>query len=292
MNDYILRATAGNSVRAFVAVTTETVNEAFNIHQTSPVVTAALGRLLTAAAMMGATLKNENGILTLSIKSDGPLNGLIATSDSLSRVKGFAYNNNVELPLKANGKLDVSGAIGKGKLSVIMDTGMKEPYTGQIELVSGEIAEDLAAYFAESEQTPAAVALGVLVDTDWSVRQAGGYILQAMPGADDSVLARLEANAAALPAYTTLLERGLTAEDILSELTQGIGYEVSDIIPATYYCNCDRARVEKALISVGREELTKILNEDKQAELHCHFCNKKYLFNEDELRRLLEEAKE
>ena len=289
MKDGMIRATAaGGSLRLFVADATQTVNEAFHIHQTSPVVTAALGRLLTAAAMMGAMLKNETDIVTLTVKGNGPLGGVMVTSDSLSRVKGYPFNPRVDIPLKPNGKLDVSGAVGVGVLQVAKDVGLKEPYTGQIELVSGEIAEDLAQYFALSEQTPTAVALGVLVDVDYQVKQAGGYMVQALPGASDDTLAALEGRLAKLPPVTQLMEEGRSPQDILALITEGMDCVVNDTIPIGYYCNCNRDRVEKALVSLGRKELEMILAEDKLATLHCHFCNTDYHFDEAQLRAILE----
>ncbi len=290
MNDYILSGTIGGYARAYISVTTETVNKAFEIHQTSPVASAALGRMLTAAAIMGSMLKNETDLVTLIVKGDGPLQGVVATADSKARVKGYAYENDVDYPLNENGKLDVGGAIGSGYLNVIRDIGLREPYSGQIELVSGEIAEDLTHYFAVSEQVPSVVALGVLVDRDLSIKNSGGFILQLMPGAPDEFIEHLEASITQMESVTTILENGLSPYDILHRLANGLEYEPNETIPVEYYCNCDKARVTKALVSVGREELTDILENDKQAQLHCHFCGKDYFFDERELREILDEA--
>jgi len=292
MTDIILRGTLGHDqIRFFIASTTHTVERARQIHQTSPVVSAALGRLLTAAAIMGSMLKNPSDIVTLSIKGDGPAGGLLATSDSLSRVKGYPFQSLVDLPLKPNRKLDVSGALGQGTLTVIKDIGLKEPYVGQVPLVSGEIGEDLTHYFAVSEQTPSAVALGVLVDRDYTIRQAGGFLLQTLPGADEEEVTRLEQVLAGLPSVTVLMDQGNSPEEIAALLAGGSDYEISDSVPVEYHCNCDRERVEKALISLGRQELKTILAEDGRAVLHCHFCNSDYAFERPDLERVLAEAK-
>ncbi len=291
MEDYIIRATAGNgSIRAFAAYTKKMVEDARKIHGTSPVATAALGRLLTAAAMMGCMLKSEKDLLTLQIKGDGPLRGIMATSDAKSNVKGYVYEPGASVPSKYPGKLDVSGAVGKGYLSVVKDIGMKEPYAGQIELVSGEIADDLTYYFTKSEQTPSSVGLGVLIDVDLSVKQAGGFLIQIMPDAQDGAIDLLEKNLQTLSPITKMLEDGLTPEAILETIFKGMELSVLEKTPTRFYCNCTRQRVEKALISIGLEELHKIADEDKEATLHCHFCNKEYHFDENELRALIREA--
>lgn len=287
-NDIILRGTFGNnSGRIFVANTHDTVNKAFEYHKTSPVMTAALGRTLTGAAMMGSMLKGENDLLTITVKGDGPGAGLTVTADSKARVKGYVYNPAVDMPLKPNGKLDVAGALGFGNMTVIKDLGLKEPYVGQIPLVSGEIAEDLTYYFAKSEQVPSAVALGVLVDRDYSVKQAGGFIIQMLPNAEDEMIDALEEKMRTLPSITQMLEQGMSCEDIMNETVGSFAPVVMDKIPVEYYCNCDRERVEKALVSVGRDELEDILKKDKQATLHCHFCNKDYHFSEEDIRKIL-----
>lgn len=291
MNDYLLKATAGNgSVRIFVATSKNIVAEAAKIHNTTPVATAALGRLLTASSIMGSMLKNEEDIMTLTIRGDGPIKGVVATSDFTANVKGYVFEPFIDIPLKENGKFDVSGAIGEGTLNVIKDTGLKEPYVGQVKLVSGEIAEDLTYYFAKSEQLPTVVSLGVLIDTDLSVKQAGGFIIQLLPFAEEGIICAIEEKLENLPSITTLLEQGNTPEDILEILLGEFDVKINEVIPISYYCNCSRKRVEKALISVGEMELLKIIEEDKKATLHCHFCGKDYNFGEDELRILLESA--
>lgn len=292
MSDYIVRATAGNgSIRAFAATTREMVQHAREIHHTSPVASAALGRLMTAAAMMGSMLKGEKDILTLQVRGEGPLQGMVVTSDSKAQVKGYVFNPNVEVPDLYPGKLNVSGAIGNGYMSIIKDIGMREPYAGRIELVTGEIAEDLTYYFAQSEQTPSAVGLGVLIETDTSIRRAGGFIIQLLPDATEEMITKLEAKLNAIPYVTDLLDMGQTPEGILQMILGDMDLKITDTIPATFYCNCTRERVEKALISIGKEELEKIIREDKKANLHCHFCSKEYDFTEEDLIRLLEEAK-
>lgn len=288
MSDYVVRATAFNgSIRAFAANTKETLETARKCHNTSPVVSAALGRLLTAGAIMGTMLKGEKDIVTLQIKGNGPLKGLVVTADSKGNVKGYPFEPVVEIPLKPNGKLDVSGAIGKGFLSVIKDIGLKEPYSGQLELVSGEIAEDLTYYFAKSEQTPSAVGLGVLVDIDRSIKQSGGFIIQIMPGADETLIKNLEENISNALSVTDMLEEGKSAEEILEFLIGKENITFTEKKEVRFYCNCSRERVEKALISIGREEIKKIIDEDKKATLHCHFCSKEYNFTEDDLNNIL-----
>ncbi len=292
MSDYIVRAMAGGgSIRAFAATTHDLVQKAREIHHTSPVVSAALGRMLTAAAIMGSMLKGDKDLVTLQIRGLGPLKGIVVSGDSRARVKGYVFNSNVEIPSKYPGKLDVSGAIGEGYMSVIKDIGLKEPYAGRIQLVSGEIAEDLTYYFAQSEQTPSAVGLGVLVDKDTSIKQAGGFIIQLMPDAPESMISALENKLNTVPYITNLLEDGKSPEDILELLLGDMELKIMDKVPAEFNCNCTKERVEKALISIGKEELEKLIYEDKKADLHCHFCSKEYHFTEEELKVLLESAK-
>lgn len=292
MSDYIVRAVAGNgSIRAFAATTRDLVQYAREIHHTSPVASAALGRMLTAGAMMGSMLKGEKDLITLQIRGEGPLQGIVVTGDSHAQVKGYVFNPNVEVPDLYPGKLNVSAAIGAGSLSVIKDIGMREPYIGRIDLVTGEIAEDLTYYFAQSEQTPSAVALGVLVDTDTSIRSAGGFIIQLLPDATEEMIEKLEQKLATIPYVSDLLDMGETPEGILQMILGDMDLKILDTVPTAFYCNCARERVEKALISIGKEELEKIIREDKKATLHCHFCGKEYDFTEAELTRLLEEAK-
>ncbi len=292
MNDYIVRAVAADSqIRAFAAVTTETVETARKDHNTSPVATAALGRLLTGGAMMGVMMKGENDILTLQIKGDGPINGITVTADSKGRVKGYVGNPQVLIPANSKGKLDVSGAVGNGILNVIKDMGLKEPYSGQVALQTGEIAEDLTYYFVVSEQVPSAVGLGVLMNKDNTVRQAGGFIVQVMPFAEESTIAKLEQNVQKIQSVTTLLEQGHTPESLLEQVLEGFDIEINDTIPTEFYCNCDKNRVEKALISIGRKELNELIQEGKEVELNCHFCNTNYVFSVEELKEILRKCK-
>ena len=291
MGDYIIRATAANdSIRAFAATTRETVQKARELHNTTPVASAALGRLLTAGAMMGIMLKGEKDLVTIQIKGDGPLEGEIVTADSKGRVKGYVFNPNVDIPPKSPTKLDVGGAVGKGFLTVIKDLGLKEPYVGKTELVSGEIAEDLTYYYAKSEQVASAISLGVLVDTDTNIKQAGGFIIQVMPGITEEILSRLESRINVVPYITELLSMGYTPESILNLILGDMDLQIIDKVPTEYYCGCSRERVEKALLAIGKDDLKKILEEDKKAELSCHFCNKVYNFDENDLKRLLAEA--
>ena len=291
MADYILRATAAQGqIRAFAATTRDLVETARAAHNTSPVATAALGRLLTGAAMMGVMMKGEDDLLTIKIQGDGPIEGLTVTADSKGNVKGYVFNPSVMLPPNAKGKLDVGGALGVGVLSVIKDIGLKEPYVGQTILVTGEIAEDLTYYFATSEQTPSSVALGVLMNKDNAVRQAGGFILQMMPGASEEVITRLEMKLKEITSVTQLLDVGNTPETILQYVLGDFGLEINDRIPAQFYCNCSKERVEKALISVGKKEIQDMISDGKPVEVNCHFCNKNYTFSVEELKGLLEKA--
>ena len=288
MKDYCLRATAANGqIRAFVASSKYLAGEAAAIHKTSPVASAALGRLLTACSVMGLMAGNESDLITVNIKGDGPIGGLVATSDGLGRVKGYVHNPDADIAAKPNGKLDVGGAVGSGSITVIKDLGLKEPYVGKLELVSGEIAEDIASYFAVSEQTPSVLSLGVLVDVDHSIKAAGGFLLQLLPGYNDDIIDSLEAKMAGFPAVTHLLNSGKTPEDILDALLGDFGYEITDNIPIEYYCNCNKDRVTGALIAVGAEDLAQIIEEDGKAEINCHFCSKKYHFDKDALLQIL-----
>ncbi|BEI61563.1 Hsp33 family molecular chaperone HslO [Blautia luti] len=292
MNDYIIRAIAANDqIRAFAAVTTETVEEARKDHNTSPVATAALGRLLTAGAMMGTMMKGDKDILTLQIKAGGPLEGITVTADSKGRVKGYVGNPNVCIPANSKGKLDVAGAVGVGFMNVIKDMGLKEPYVGQVALQTSEIAEDLTYYFATSEQVPSAVGLGVLMNKDNTVRQAGGFIVQLMPFAEESTIAKLEENVQKITSVTSLLEEGHTPESLLEKVLDGFDMEINEKIPTEFYCNCSRDRVEKALISIGRKELNEMIQEGKPIEMNCHFCNHNYEFTVEELKEILRKCK-
>ena len=292
MSDYIVRAIAANDqIRAFAAVTTETVETARQDHNTSPVATAALGRLLTAGAMMGTMMKGEKDILTLQIKAGGPLEGITVTADSKGRVKGYVGNPNVCIPANSKGKLDVAGAVGIGFMNVIKDMGLKEPYVGQVALQTSQIAEDLTYYFATSEQVPSAVGLGVLMNKDNTVRQAGGFIVQLMPFAEESTIAKLEENVQKITSVTNLLEEGHTPESLLDKVLEGFDVEINEKIPTKFYCNCSRERVEKALISIGRKELNEMIQEGKPIELNCHFCNHNYEFTVEELKEILRKCK-
>lgn len=292
MDDYIVRAVAADSqIRAFSAVTTHLVETARQHHNTSPVATAALGRLLTGGAMMGVMMKGEKDILTLQIKADGPLNGITVTADSKGRVKGYVGNPSAILPANAIGKLDVSGIVGNGILSVIKDMGLKEPYSGQVALQTGEIAEDLTYYFAVSEQVPSAVGLGVLMNKENTVRVSGGFIVQVMPFASEETISKLEANVQKIKSVTTLLDEGHTPESLLEQVLDGFDIEINDTMPVEFYCNCSKERVEKALISIGRKELNEMIQEGKEVELNCHFCNTNYTFNIEELKEILRRCK-
>lgn len=284
MSDYIIRATAANNqVRAFVATTKELVDKARELHKTTPVATAALGRLMTAASIMGSMLKNDKDLMTLQIKGDGPIGGITVTVDAKANVKGYVKNPDVNIPLKANGKLDVSGAIGQGTMQIIKDLGLKDPYIGQINLVSGEIAEDLTYYFASSEQIPSIVALGVLVDRDYSVRQSGGIIIQLLPDADEEIITMLENNLKKVTSITKMLEEGKSPKEILNIFLEGMEIEILDKIDTQFKCNCSKEKVEKALISIGRKDIQEIIEENEVTELKCHFCSKKYHFTIEEL---------
>ncbi len=290
--DYMIRATAADGfIRAFAATTRNTVETARQHHNTSPVATAALGRLMTAALMMGYDMKNDPDLLTIRINCDGPIGGLLVTADRAGHVKGYVHNPQVMLPPNAKGKLDVGGALDLGVLSVIRDTGLKEPYIGQTILVSGEIAEDLTYYFANSEQVPSSVALGVLMNKDNTVRQAGGFILQLMPGAPDEVIDRLEQKIGTLESMTAMLDKGMTPEDVLRLILGDMGLEINEKQGCSFYCGCSKQRLEQALISIGRKDLEEMIAEGKDIEMECHFCAKKYPFSVDELKVLLEKAK-
>lgn len=292
MKDYIVRATAaGSQIRAFAAVTRDVVETARKAHNTSPVATAALGRLLTAGAMMGVMMKGEKDILTLQVQGDGPLKGITVTADSRGRVKGYVGNPDVMLPPNARGKLDVAGAVGHGIINVIKDMGLKEPYSGQVALQTSEIAEDLTYYFAVSEQVPSAVGLGVLMNKDNTVRQAGGFIIQVMPFAEESTIAKLEENVQKIQSVTALLEEGHTAESLLEKVLEGFDIEITDRISTEFYCNCSKERVEKALISIGKKDLRELIQEGRPAELNCHFCNTNYVFSVEELKEILRRCK-
>ena len=284
MTDYLVRATAaGAQIRAFACTTRQVVETARKLHNTSPVVTAALGRLLTAGCMMGSMLKDERDILTLQVSADGPMKGMTVTADAAGCVKGYANCPDAILPANAAGKLDVASAVGHGILSVVKDMGLKEPYVGQTTLQTGEIAEDLTYYFATSEQVPSSVGLGVLMEKDNTVKQAGGFVIQLMPFAEEQVIGRLEENLKRVTSVTALLDAGNTPEQMLSVLLDGLEAEVTDKAPVQFACNCSKSRVEKALISLGKAELQDMIEEGKDIEVNCHFCNQNYVFSVEEL---------
>lgn len=287
MSDYMVRATAANSsIRAFAITSKELVEKAHKAHATSPVMTAALGRLLSGGAMMGSMMKGEKDLLTLQIQCSGPAKGITVTADFAGNVKGFAANPAVELPPNAQGKLDVGGALGLGVLSVIKDMGLKDPYVGQCELQTGEIAEDLTYYFAASEQIPSAVGLGVLVEKDGSVRHAGGFILQLMPFAEDAVIEQLEEHIRNMDTVTNMLERGLTPEGMLMEILGDFGLEITDTLPAAFSCDCSKDKVSRALSTISKKDLDSIINDGESIEVKCQFCNTAYSFEVEELKEI------
>ena len=291
MKDYIVRGmAAGNEIRFLAAYTRETVETARKTHNTSPVCSAALGRLLTGGALMGAMCKNEDDVLTIKVNGDGPAKSITVTADAKLNVKGLIYNNAVDLPLKSNGHLDVGGAVGRGTLVVIRDEGPGEPYVGQTELVSGEIGEDLTYYFAESEQIPTSVGLGVLVDRDLSIKHAGGFIIQLLPFATDETITKLENRLANIDSVTNYFDRGMTPEDmmrdILGEEVFGQDIIIEDTRDTQYKCNCSRERVTKALISIGKKELKSMIDDGEPVNLHCDFCNSDYEFTIPEIQEI------
>lgn len=292
MADYLVRATAADAqIRAFAVTSKELVEMARSRHDLSPVVTAGLGRLLTGAVMMGSMLKGEKDILTLQVAGDGPVRGLTVTADSKGNVKGYAQVPQAMMPPNAQGKLDVGGVIGNGYLNVIKDMGLKEPYSSQIELQTGEIGDDLTYYFAASEQVPSCVALGVLMERNNTVKQAGGFIIQLMPFAQEEVIQKLEEKLTTIQPVTTMLDEGNTPEQILELVLGDMGLEITDKMPVQFQCNCNKERVEKVLISLGKKELKDIIAEGKEVELNCHFCNTNYTFTVEELKEILHKAK-
>lgn len=292
MSDYIVRATAaGAQIRAFACTARGVAEEARRAHNTSPVVTAALGRLLCAGAMMGSMLKGEEDLLTLQVKGDGPVQGLMVTADAKGNVKGYANVPDVVLPANAAGKLDVGRAVGSGTLRVIRDMGLKEPYVGQTLLQTGEIAEDLTYYFATSEQVPSSVGLGVLMARDNTVKQAGGFILQLMPFAEEAVIGRLERNLSGITSVTSMLDAGNTPEQMLEQLLEGLDCEILESMPTAFCCNCDRKRIEKVLISLGRKEIRDMIEGGEEIEVNCQFCNKNYCFSVEDLTEIYKKSR-
>jgi len=289
MADYIVRATAANGyVRAFAATTRDTVEYARSIHNTSPVATAALGRLLTAGAIMGSMMKNEKDVLTLQIKCDGPIKSLTVTADMYANVKGYVGNPNVIIPANDKGKLDVASALDLGVLSVIKDIGLKEPYIGQTILVTSEIAEDLTYYYATSEQTPSSVGLGVLMNKNNTVRQAGGFIIQIMPNASEEIITKIEEKLKNVESVTTLLNLGNTPEMLLNIILGDLELNILDKIDVNFKCDCDKHKIEKVLTSIGKMELDSMIADNEPIEVNCHFCSTSYIFEIDEIKELAE----
>lgn len=290
--DYMIRAVAADdSIRAFAATSRDMVEYAREAHRMTPVCTAALGRLMTGAVMMGSMMKEDKAVLTLQVRGDGPIGGITATADSKGHAKGYVNHPGLELPLKSNGHLDVSGAVGKGTLTVIRDLGLREPYVGSIQMPSGELAEDLTYYFAESEQTPSSVGLGVLVDTDLSVKQAGGFIIQVMPQIPDRLIDELENRLKAAPSVTEMLEEGLDPEGILNRILGDFGVKIQEKTSISFSCDCSRERVRHVLTTLQMKDLEELVREGKPVDIACNFCGKSYRFDEGELRRIADERR-
>lgn len=287
MSDYIVRATAANGqIRVFAMTSKELVETARVHHNTSPVMTAALGRLLTGGVMMGTMMKGDKDILTIQMQGNGPAKALTVTANSKGQVKGYAAVPDVILPANAKGKLDVGGAIGVGIMSVIKDIGMKDPYIGQIALQTGEIGDDLTYYFVTSEQTPSSVGLGVLMNKDNTVKRAGGFIVQLMPFTDDETIDKLEAQISKITSVTSLLEKGDTPEQLLAELLGEIDYEITDTIPAEFHCDCSKERISKSLATISKKDLDEMIADGEGIEVKCHFCNTDYHFSTEELKEI------
>ena len=287
--DYLIRATAADEkVRAFAIRSTEMAATARETHKTLPVVTAALGRLLSAGAMMGSMMKGENDKLTLQMKGDGPIGMMTVTADSHGNIKGFPANPAVDIPRKYAGKLDVGAAVGKGILTVIMDLGLREPYNGQVEIQTGEIGDDLAYYFTVSEQTPSAVGLGVMVDTDSTVKHSGGFIIQLMPDADEETVAAIESKVNGAPSVTSMMEDGMSPEDILEYYLGDLDLKINETEPVRFYCDCSKEKVARSLATISRKDLEEIINDGEEIEVKCYFCNSAYKFGIDELNEIME----
>ena len=286
--DYLVRATAADEkVRAFAIRSTEIAATARETHKTLPVVTAALGRLLSAGAMMGSMMKGENDKLTLQMKGDGPIGMMTVTADSHGNIKGFPANPAVDIPRKYAGKLDVGAAVGKGILTVIMDLGLREPYNGQVEIQTGEIGDDLAYYFTVSEQTPSAVGLGVMVDTDSTVKHSGGFIIQLMPDADEETVAAIESKVNGAPSVTSMMEDGMSPEDILEYYLGDLDLKINETEPVRFYCDCSKEKVARSLATISRKDLEEIINDGEEIEVKCYFCNSAYKFGIDELNEIM-----
>lgn len=292
MEDYIVRATAADAqIRAFAATTRNLTEYARQAHNTSPVVTAALGRLMTGTVMMGAMMKNDIDVTTVQVRGLGPVEGITSSANGKGDVNGYAIHPEAMMPPNAAGKLDVGGVIGEGYMRVIKDLGLKEPYVGTIELQTGEIAEDMTYYFATSEQTPSSVGLGVLMNKDNTVKRAGGFIIQLMPFVTDEVLNKLEEKLQSIKSVTDILDEGNTPEQLLEIILGDLGLEITDTMPCRFSCNCNKSKVEKALISLGKDELSDMIGKGEDIELSCQICNKKYTFSTDELIELKRKIK-
>ncbi len=291
--DYMVRATAGNAqIRAFAATTKDLADYGRRAHGLSPIATAALGRLMTGTVMMGQMMDNDSDMITVKMDGDGPLKSVLATADNKGNVKGYVSNPYVIMEPNAAGHLNVGGGIGEGTLTVIRDMGLKEPYVGQVPLYSGEVAEDLTYYFTKSEQTPSSVGLGVLVEREnLSVIAAGGFIIQLMPFADEQTITHLEFNLGKFSSVTDILKAGKTPEDMLKIVLDGFDIEFTDTVGLNFYCNCDKDRVERALMLVGKKDIQEMIDDGKDIEIKCHFCNKAYTFSVDELKAIKEKAK-
>ncbi len=291
--DYMVRATAGNAqIRAFAATTRDLCEYARKAHNLSPIAAAALGRLMTGTVMMGTMMDNEDDLITVKMDGDGPLRGVLATADNAGHVKGYVNNPYVIMEPNSAGHLNVGGGIGEGTLTVIRDMGLKEPYVGQVPLYTGEVAEDLTYYFTKSEQTPSSVGLGVLVEREsLSVIAAGGFIIQLLPFAEEATISHLEENLKKFSSVTDILKAGKTPEELLSIVLDGFDLEITDRIDLDFYCNCDKDRVERALMLIGEKELQDMIDEGKEIELNCQFCSRSYKFSVDELKEVKEKAR-
>ena len=290
--DYMVRTTCANAqVRAFAVTSRNLVDEARKIHSLSPICAAALGRLMSGALMMGDMLKGEKDALTITIDGDGPIGGLLVTVNNKGQVKGYVKNNAVVLPNNEEGHLNVGGAVGNGTLTVTRDLGLKDPYVGTIQLYSGEIADDLTCYFVESEQIPSSVGLGVLVNKDFSIMEAGGFIVQLMPDASEEVISKLESNIQGLKTVTDILKEGKTPEELLAMVLDGFDMEITDKMPVEYHCGCDKDRVERALVLLGKKELQSLAEDGEDIEIKCQFCGTAYSFTPKELKEMQLRAK-
>ncbi len=294
MKDYIVRATAAEgNIRAFAATTTNLVEAARKTHDLYPVASAALGRTMTAAVMMAIDMKGKDNTLSIVLKGGGPIGNIVVVTKSNGRTKGYVDNPHIDLPLNSLGKLDVASAVGNnGKLTVIKDLGLKEPYAGQVDIVSGEIGEDIAYYMAFSEQKPSAVAVGVLVNPDGSVKAAGGFIIQPLPGASDDLIEKIEKRISEIPPISTMVDQGKNPEEILGEVLGDMDLKINDYVYPIFACDCNKKRLESILLTIGKEELEAILEEDGKAELVCHYCNTVYNFDEDDIKKLIENARD